>query len=131
MTNNPELRIGDAERDAAVTSLGEHFAAGRVTQQEFDERSDQVMQARTQSQLDRLFTDLPRPDPTPRADRSSDRRAPAAPGWSPRIPWVPVLLGLVGLAVITHAPFVPLVFLGLLWFFGPPRYGWRPHRYHW
>ncbi|CAN5788407.1 hypothetical protein BH20ACT6_BH20ACT6_13030 [soil metagenome] len=130
MTANPELRIGDAERDAAVTSLGEHFAAGRLTREEFDERSDQVVQARTQSQLNRLFTDLPQAHPTPGADRSSDRGASSAPAWFPRIPWVPILLVLVGIAVITHFPFLPLVFLGLLWFFGPLRHGWRPHRYH-
>lgn len=130
MTENPELRIGDAERDAAVASLGEHFAAGRVTQQEFDERSDQVIHARTQSQLNRLFTDLPRPNPIPQVDRSSDRGAPATPGWFPRIPWVPVLLVFAVLMVLAHFPLVPLVFLGLLWFFGPLRHGWRPHRYH-
>ena len=34
----PELRIGDAEREAAVTALGEHYAAGRLTKDEYDER---------------------------------------------------------------------------------------------
>jgi len=35
----PELRVSDAERDAVVTELGEHFGQGRLDQSEFDERA--------------------------------------------------------------------------------------------
>ena len=38
--NGPELRIGDDDREAAVTALGEHYAAGRLTKEEYDERAD-------------------------------------------------------------------------------------------
>jgi dihydropyrimidinase len=35
MNGVPQLRIGDAERDSAATALGEHYAAGRLTKEEF------------------------------------------------------------------------------------------------
>jgi len=56
-----EIRVSDAERDQAVAELGEHFQAGRLTQEEFDERSGRALQARTGRDLTALFTDLPRP----------------------------------------------------------------------
>ncbi len=55
------LRIGDAERDAAATDLGEHYAAGRLTLDELDERLDAVFSARTFGQLNRIMADLPGP----------------------------------------------------------------------
>jgi uncharacterized protein DUF1707 len=55
----PEIRIGDAERTAAARELGEHFAQGRLTADEHQERLDRVMSARTASELTPLFTDLP------------------------------------------------------------------------
>jgi hypothetical protein len=55
------LRIGDAERDAAATDLGEHYAAGRLTLDELNERLDAVFAARTFGQLNRIMADLPGP----------------------------------------------------------------------
>ncbi len=56
-----DIRMSDAERDQAVAELGEHFQAGRLTQEEFDDRSGRALQARTGRDLTTLFTDLPRP----------------------------------------------------------------------
>jgi hypothetical protein len=53
------IRVSDAERDRAVTELSEHFQTGRLTQDEFDERSGQALAARTGEDLSVLFTDLP------------------------------------------------------------------------
>jgi len=53
------LRIGDAERDAAAADLGEHYAAGRLTLDELNERLDAVFSAKTLGQLARVMTDLP------------------------------------------------------------------------
>ncbi len=53
------LRIGDAERDAAATDLGEHFAAGRLTLDELHDRLDAVFAAKTLGQLTRIMADLP------------------------------------------------------------------------
>ena len=53
------IRVSDAERDQAVSELGEHFQAGRLTLEEFDERSDLALHAKTGNDLVALFTDLP------------------------------------------------------------------------
>ena len=70
-----DLRIGDAERDVAMTQLREHFVAGRLTFDELSERIDAALIAKTQRQIDRLTADLPRP---PRATRRA-RAEPAMP----------------------------------------------------
>ena len=53
------IRVSDADRDRAVTELSEHFQTGRLTQEEFDERSARALRARTGRELSELFTDLP------------------------------------------------------------------------
>jgi hypothetical protein len=55
------LRIGDAERDAAATELGDHYAAGRLTLDELHERLDAAFAAKTLGQLTRVMADLPGP----------------------------------------------------------------------
>jgi Domain of unknown function (DUF1707) len=54
-----DLRIGDAERDATMTQLREHFAAGRLTLDEVTQRIDLALTAKTQGQIDGLMADLP------------------------------------------------------------------------
>ena len=64
------LRIGDAERDAAAADLGEHYAAGRLSLDELNERLDAVFSSKTLGQLTRIMADLPRlrrPDWVPMA----------------------------------------------------------------
>ena len=56
-----DLRIGDAERDATMAQLREHFAAGRLTFDELTERIDLALAAKTQGHIDGLMADLPRP----------------------------------------------------------------------
>jgi hypothetical protein len=58
-TPNGGIRIGDAERNEAVSRLGEHYEAGRLSADEHSERVDQALRATTQNDLDALFTDLP------------------------------------------------------------------------
>jgi DUF1707 SHOCT-like domain len=53
------LRIGDAERDAAAADLGEHYAAGRLSLDELNERLDAVFSSKTFGQLTRIMADLP------------------------------------------------------------------------
>ena len=53
------VRIGDAERDAAAADLGEHYAAGRLSLDELNERLDAVFTSRTFGQLTRIMADLP------------------------------------------------------------------------
>jgi hypothetical protein len=53
------MRVSDAEREAAAAELREHFASGRLTQDELDERLTAVFAAKTRGDLSGLFTDLP------------------------------------------------------------------------
>jgi hypothetical protein len=59
MAIQPSLRIGDSERDATVAELQEHFAQGRLTLAEFNQRVDAVLAAKTQRDLDQIMSDLP------------------------------------------------------------------------
>jgi hypothetical protein len=64
-----DLRIGDAERDAVMAQLREHFVAGRLTFDELTERIDLALTAKTQGHIDRLMADLPRPPKPARAEQ--------------------------------------------------------------
>lgn len=117
----PEIRIGDAERDAAVSALSEHYVAGRLTKDEYDERSAVAWRARTSSDLVPLFVDLP---PLPQARRAPVPAVPTArpqSGYQPRrgarFPLLPLMVILVGIALLTGKWFV-LVLVGVLWWAG-------------
>jgi hypothetical protein len=94
-----DLRVSDAERDRAISELSEHCQAGRLTADEFDERSSQALQARTGKDLAGLFVDLPR-------DRAAVTSLPPA-GPAPAVRMgmaVPVLVGvLVSLVVFAYS----------------------------
>ena len=60
MATRPDLRIADADREAAAAFLREHYAQGRLTLEEFNQRLDAVFAATTQRQLSALTRDLPR-----------------------------------------------------------------------
>jgi hypothetical protein len=67
------MLIGDHERDLAVSALAQHYAHGRLTLAEHEERMTRALKARTNTELQGLFTDLPRPDaalPPTRRSRS-------------------------------------------------------------
>jgi hypothetical protein len=53
-----ELRVSDADRDQAISELSEAFQAGRITVDEFDQRSTRALGARTGNDLTPLFADL-------------------------------------------------------------------------
>jgi hypothetical protein len=59
MASQPSLRIGDSEREATAAELREHYAHGRLTLTEFNQRLDAVFAAKTQSDLTRITRDLP------------------------------------------------------------------------
>jgi hypothetical protein len=58
-TSVPGTRASDAERDAAIGELREHFAAGRMSHDTFLYRMNSALDARRQSELPPLFADLP------------------------------------------------------------------------
>lgn len=63
----PEMRVSDADRDAAAAALGEHFAQGRLTLDELDARLDAALTATTQGEITQATRDLP--DVTVLSDR--------------------------------------------------------------
>lgn len=108
------VRIGDAERDEAVSALGDHFAAGRLNREEFDERADLAMQARFSTDLDPLFADLPKPAAAQPATETVPMRPGGPPPWAYAMWLLPFVLvaAIVG-SILLHAPFVLWV---LVWF---------------
>jgi hypothetical protein len=54
-----DLRVSDAERDLALSELSAALQAGRITADEFDQRSGQALSARTGKELTALLADLP------------------------------------------------------------------------
>ena len=66
MAAGNEMRVGDAEREAAAAELREHYASGRLSLDELNERVDKAFAAKTRGDLNVLMTDLPS----------------ARPGWS-------------------------------------------------
>jgi hypothetical protein len=57
---SPHIRASDEQRERVVRELRDHFAAGRLTEDELSERVDQVYAARTEAELAGLVMDLPR-----------------------------------------------------------------------
>jgi hypothetical protein len=102
-----DMRASDADRDAVLSELGEHFQAGRLTAAEFDERAGQALAARTWGELKDLLRDLPAGRPGPRIPvAASSPASPVRPAGRPALLPVPALVG-IGIAVavsvgVTH-----------------------------
>ena len=78
------IRASDADREHATARLREHFAAGRLTSDELDQRVSAALNATTYGDLRQLMADLPEPAPAPAAPRAAQRPYPAAPPWMAR-----------------------------------------------
>jgi hypothetical protein len=120
------VRIGDAERDEAVSMLSEHFVAGRLTHDEFEERSNKATVARYADDLAPLFDDLP--DPAAASMRGPRAWSPGSRPTPPPLIWLmPVLMvGLVVTAVVLAAPWILWMLFWVALFAGP----WRRRRHH-
>jgi hypothetical protein len=59
MSDGPDLRVSDQERDRAAAEIREHYAAGRLSEDELNERVGSVYGARTAGELATLRADLP------------------------------------------------------------------------
>ena len=75
-----DLRVSDADRDRAVSGLSEAFQAGRITADEFGQRSGQALAARTGKELTALLADLP-PERVPAVRTGNLGRARVAGAW--------------------------------------------------
>ena len=59
MATGYNVRVGDADREAVAAQLREHYADGRLTLEELNERLDQAFAARTKADLNMVMRDLP------------------------------------------------------------------------
>jgi hypothetical protein len=100
------IRVSDADRDRVTAQLRDHFAAGRITPGELDERLSAALSAKTVGDLRRIMADLPGPVPVPLGAASPALRA--TPAW----------------AVRRRPPFPPLILLALLAVLLIPGAGW-------
>ena len=60
MERSSELRVSDQQRERAAQELRDHFAAGRISEDELSDRVQAAYSARTEAQLRELLADLPR-----------------------------------------------------------------------
>jgi len=72
-----ELRVSDQDREQVASEIREHFAQGRLTSDELDERLALAYSARTQADVDALRQDLPKLPVTRAQSRAevAERRA--------------------------------------------------------
>jgi hypothetical protein len=57
------MRVSDADRESAMTALGEHMSTGRLTVDEYGDRAARLSTAKTRADVLALFSDLPQPRP--------------------------------------------------------------------
>lgn len=57
--NRADMRLSDAERNAAMSTLGRAFAEGRLTVDEYDARCQEIAKAEFHRDLEPLFRDIP------------------------------------------------------------------------
>jgi Domain of unknown function (DUF1707) len=69
-----DLRVSDEQRERAVQDIREHFAAGRLTEDELSDRVQAAYAAQTQRELASQLADLPRL-PATRAQQKAELAA--------------------------------------------------------
>src|SRR6202050_5862624 len=106
------MRASDADRDAALADLSEHFQAGRLTAEELDERTGQALTARTWGELTELLADLPAPRPWA-GTSAITRPQPPSGRAAPPLTALLAAIGIVAvLGIVAHA-------WGLIWLLIP------------
>src|SRR5450755_1569327 len=70
MAERSDVRGSDQDRERAAAEIREHFAAGRLTDEELSDRLSAVYRARTQEELAALRADLPKLPPSPAQQRA-------------------------------------------------------------
>lgn len=122
---NEHMRVSDADRERVTERLREHFAEGRLTSDELDERISATLNAKTSADLRAVMTDLPEPEPA-----GPQQGAAPAGGWNggwggrpvyyrhrgPRL--LPLaLLALFAILILPGAGFVVFAFLKIMLLF--------------
>jgi hypothetical protein len=111
------MRASDADRDAVVSDLGEHFQAGRLTAAELDERTGRALTARTYGELTELLADLPAVQSAPRIPAAGSPSARPLP--SPGRATPPIMTALTGLVITALVLVVAHGGWGLIWLLVP------------
>lgn len=114
--SDPEIRVGDVEREEALRALGDHMSAGRLDIDEYGERTACVATSKTRGDLLALFKDLPEPKPVFGAPAQAQAAPPPPP--QPVAATQPPLVR--GVSVRLYAALVPVawVFAGVVFFMG-------------
>jgi hypothetical protein len=83
-----QQRIGNQQREEAITALNDHFALARLDISEYQERVNRASGAQSYVELAELFRDLPQPHPPFLAPPSVPFTAvpPPLPGYAPPPP---------------------------------------------
>lgn len=125
------IRVSDADRDQAIAELSQHFQAGRLTQEEFEERSGQALQAKTGNDLAALFTDLPGRGTVPVPSASGPVSGADGPGGLNRLSHLStarlIILGVIAVIIVSNVAsgiaghvgigwLIPVVVLGSVFF---------------
>jgi Domain of unknown function (DUF1707) len=110
------IRISDADRDRAAARLREHFAEGRLSPEELDERLSAALSAKIAGDLRRVMADLPGAAPVqahagPLGPRASGGGLVLRRG--PRL-WPLALFALIAVAVIPGAGWLLFAFFQLV-----------------
>ena len=84
MASDHTIRASDVDREVVVATLRDAYTAGRLTLEEFDERTSVAYASKTWGELRRLTEDLPS-QPVLGSDVPG-RRLPSPPPHCPRIP---------------------------------------------
>ena len=74
------VRVSDAERDAVAAQLREHYAQGRLSLDELNERLDRAFASRTRADLNAVTSDLPYTPPRGVLPSDGIQRAVHGPG---------------------------------------------------
>ena len=70
MTEPSGVRVSDQDRERAADEIRQHFAAGRLTDDELNDRLSAVYRARTDEELRSLSADLPKLPASPAEQRA-------------------------------------------------------------
>jgi hypothetical protein len=89
------LRVSDAERDAALGELSQHYQVGRLTIEELDERTSLILVARTGDELEVQLRDLPNLAAPAAAPLPQSRQPGMASYAAPRIALTVVVLAAI------------------------------------
>lgn len=123
---DPKLRAADADREQIAERLRNSHAEGRLDTDEFLQRLERCLDARTFGELDQLVSDLPRQD-----ERDEHRSVGWSRTWRWRLlPLVPILVAALVVSAATgheHGAswlWIPIVFF--IW-----RMSWGRRRRSW